>query len=72
MECANCGDREGPWVWCQGIGCLCEDCYAYKEVCDKMVTLIKTHKRTKGKPALDVVAFVDSIENAVYDELGLQ
>lgn len=72
MECQNCGDRNGPWVYVEGQGCLCEDCYGYKEVCDKMVTLIKHHKKCQSKNPLDIVAFVDSIENAVYDELGLQ
>lgn len=72
MQCQNCGDAQGPWVYTEGAGILCEDCYGYKEVCDKMVTLIRNHKKTKGKSELDIVAFVDSIESVVYDELGLK
>ncbi len=72
IECQSCGDKNGPWVYVEGIGCLCEDCYGYKEVCDKMVTLIKHHKKCQSKNSLDIVAFVESIENSVYDELGLQ
>lgn len=71
MQCQSCGDTQGPWVWVDGVGVLCEDCYGYKEACDKLVTLIRHHKKTKGKNTLDIVAFMESIENSVYDELGL-
>lgn len=72
MECQNCGDRNGPWVYVEGQGCLCEDCYGYKEVVDKIVTLCKHHKKCESGNTLDIVAFVESIENSVYDQLGLQ
>ena len=72
MQCQSCGDTQGPWVFVDGIGVLCEDCYAYKEVCDKMVTLIKHHKCTKGRSIMDIIAFVDGIESRVYDELMLR
>lgn len=72
IQCQSCGDTQGPWVYTEVAGILCEDCYGYKEVCDKMVTLIRHHKKTKGKSPVDIVSFVDSIENQVYNELGLQ
>lgn len=72
MQCQSCGDVEGPWIYSQGAGILCEDCYNYKETCDQLVNLIRTHRATKGKSTLDIVAFMDGIENRVYDELGLQ
>ena len=72
MQCQSCGDTQGPWEYVEGAGILCEDCYEYKEACDKLVKLIRNHKSTKGKPALDIVAFVEGIENRIYDELGIQ
>lgn len=73
MRCQECGDNNGPFICNVHEGtCLCEDCYGYKEVVDKIVTLCKHHKKCESGNALDIVAFVESIENAVYDKLGLQ
>ena len=72
MECQFCGDREGPWVYTKDDGILCEDCYNYKKVCNDLVELIKSHKRTRGKTTMDIVTFMDGIEETVYDELGIK
>ena len=72
MQCQKCGDTQGPWVWTANQGILCEDCYGYKEVIDKLVTLCKHHKKCASKQPIDIVTFIDGIENQVFDELGIK
>lgn len=72
MQCAKCHDTNGPFICDVDTGkCLCEDCYIFEEVVKKAVLLIKLSS-SKDNLSMKAVATMDSIETAVFDELGIR
>ena len=73
MTCGKCHDTNGPFIADVKSGeCLCEDCYIFKEIVSKCAVLIKTKARTKDTISMTAVTLMDSIETAVFDELGIR
>lgn len=72
MQCQYCGDQNGPWVHTEEHGILCETCYEYFDIVERMTKHIQ-HKYGKNRlPVIDVVAYIDTIESKVYDNLDLK
>jgi len=73
MQCAKCHNTNGPFICDVDTGkCLCEDCYMFEEIVEKCVNLIKIKARGNDTLSLTAVATMDSIETAVFDELGIR
>lgn len=77
MQCQNCGNQEGPWVYTEGgpipinKGLLCEDCYEFFDAVERTTRVMKK-RYEKNHNVLDTVAYMDMFENKVYDLLGLK
>lgn len=71
MQCQYCGDTQGPWVYTEKNGMLCEECYEFLDVVDRASKLIKK-RYDKRHDDLDAVIYMELIENKVYDEIGLK
>lgn len=73
MECVNCGDRNGPWIYVDRIGMLCEKCLARKAAVEGLIKYINYEKEDrKSISDIDIVALIDSVCESAYDELGLR
>lgn len=72
MMCSKCHDTEGPFIVDTKIGkVLCDDCYTFNEIADKCAELIRSKSRVKDTLSMTAVTLMDSLEVAVFDELGL-
>ena len=70
--CSKCHDTEGPFIVDTKIGkVLCDDCYTFNEIADKCAELIRSKSRVKDTLSMTAVTLMDSLEVAVFDELGL-
>lgn len=72
MMCNKCKDSTGPFICEVKTGkCLCESCYMFDEAVKKCADLIKYRCNDKKNVNMIAVTLMDSIEVAVFDELGL-
>lgn len=72
MQCGKCHDTEGPFVCDVKTGkCLCEDCYTIERVAKIIADFIRCNSN-KDNLNMKAVATMDSIETAVFDELGIR
>lgn len=73
MMCEKCHDVEGPFICnVQTNRCLCEDCYMFEDIVGKTATFIRRKSRVKETLSMTAVSLMDSIETAVFDELGIK
>lgn len=72
MICSKCHDTEGPFIVDTKIEkVLCDDCYTFNELSEKCAELIRSKNRVKNNLSMTAVTLMDSLEVAVFDELGL-
>lgn len=72
MMCQKCHDTEGPFICDVHSGrCLCEGCYMFEDVVGKTAAFIR-YKSSDSNLSLKAVTLMDSIETAVFDELGIK
>ena len=73
MQCNDCHDTEGPFIIDTESGkCLCETCYQFNLAVKNVVDYIKMKHSPRPIDPIDAVAYAESIESAVFDELGLR
>ena len=73
MQCNRCHDTNGPFIVDIDKGkCLCEICYQFDAAVKEVVDYIKMKHGTRKIDPTDAVAYAESIESAVFDELGLR
>ncbi len=73
MQCNRCKDVDGPFIVDIDNGkCLCETCYQFDLAVKNVVDYVKMKHGTRKIDPSDAVAYAESIESAVFDELGLR
>lgn len=72
MQCEKCHDVDGPFIADVKTGrCLCEGCYMFEDTVKRIADLIK-YRSDKNNLNMTAVTTMDSIETAVFDELGIR
>ena len=72
MQCGKCNDTNGPFIADVNTGkCLCEDCYMFEDAVKRVADLIR-YNSNKKNINMKAVTIMDSIETAVFDELGIK